>query len=461
MPFNSFDNYPMSWKPKLQNEDRPIYLSLAEQLEMDIRSGALLPGTKLPPQRELADFLDVNISTIVRAFRLCTQNGLLSGIVGKGTFVSYDALANLRMIPQKENAACIELGPLTPSDVDCGEIIQILQEMISEPGFSNLLGYGNIGAAMWQKEAAIKLIAQAGYHTETNRLLLASGGQNAVAAILCGLFASGDRIGTDPLTYPGLKSTAKMLRIRLVPIRQKDGEISEEGLLYACKNEKIKGLYIMPDYHNPTAHIMSESCRQMLARIAIKENIMVIEDNIHSLLSEHPPKAVAAYAPDQTIYVASLSKTVLPGLRLAYIVSPEPYRAILEDALYNLNISVSPLLFELGSRMMASEKTRQLAQARREIAIQRNLLVNEILADYQILGSEECIFRWMLLPEGFTSEQFEQVALQAGVRVYGSHRFAVGAAKPRSAVRLSISTPRTIGELNDGLHILRTILRGK
>ena len=56
MPFNSFLNYPMSWKPERSRLKRPIYLSLAEQLEKDIAAGFLPPDTKLPPQRELADF---------------------------------------------------------------------------------------------------------------------------------------------------------------------------------------------------------------------------------------------------------------------------------------------------------------------------------------------------------------------------------------------------------------------
>lgn len=82
MPINSFENYPMSWKPILQESSQPLYLFLAGQLEKDIKAGLLLPGTKLPPQRELADFLDLNVSTITRAFKLCTQKGLLNGKIG-------------------------------------------------------------------------------------------------------------------------------------------------------------------------------------------------------------------------------------------------------------------------------------------------------------------------------------------------------------------------------------------
>ena len=77
----TFDHLPLTWKPCIVATHKPFYLALAEKLEWDIKNGVLLPGTTLPPQRELAYFLDVNVSTISRAFKICTQKGLLSGTV--------------------------------------------------------------------------------------------------------------------------------------------------------------------------------------------------------------------------------------------------------------------------------------------------------------------------------------------------------------------------------------------
>ena len=99
MSVNSFDDYPMSWTPKLEDSNRPIYTEIARQLEHDIESGVLKPGTKLPPQRELADFLDINLSTVSRAFKLCADRGLLTGCIGSGTYVSYSSLTKLTDTP--------------------------------------------------------------------------------------------------------------------------------------------------------------------------------------------------------------------------------------------------------------------------------------------------------------------------------------------------------------------------
>lgn len=458
MPINSFEEYPMSWKPRIMQADKPLYVAIAEQLEGDIKRGLLLPGTKLPPQRELADFLDVNVSTISRAFRLCTQKGLLSSTVGSGTFVSYDSLANLSMIPQPAGTSLIELGSVIPEDTSYEVVVQLLKKMMEEPDFGKLFGYGDLDATRWQKEAAVKLIAKMGCNTAAEFLLPAAGGQNAIAAILAGLFRPGDRIGTDPLTYPGIKSAAKMLGIQLVPIRHDQYEMCEAGLLYACKNEKIKGLYVMPDFQNPTAHMMSEQCRSMIARVAQEQELIIIEDGIHSLLCPEPRKAIADYAPEHTLYLASLSKTISPGLRLSYVVTPRKYRAVLADALYNLNLTISPVLLELASRLMASEQAVQLAETHRRLAMTRNHLVNDILADYSVLGAVESIFRWLLLPVGWTGAGFENAAQAAGVQVYGSERFAVGKAKPRAAVRLAVTAPKTQEELKNALAIIGSLL---
>ena len=77
MPVNSFDNYYMSWIPEKPADSTPMYKSFARQLEYAILSFKLPPNTLLPPQRELADFLDVNLSTVTKAYKICEQKKLL------------------------------------------------------------------------------------------------------------------------------------------------------------------------------------------------------------------------------------------------------------------------------------------------------------------------------------------------------------------------------------------------
>ncbi len=459
MPVNSFENYPMSWKPILQRNKKALYLALAEELENDIHAGRLRPGTKLPPQRELADFLDINVSTVTRAFRLCANKGLLSSAVGSGTFVSYDVNTSTLILPETStDVSLIELGSMMPETLPQKEAGDLLQKMLSETEQQQLFQYCYKETNRY-KAAAAELLKQVNLPvSHPEQLLFASGGQNAISAIFCALFRPGDRIGIDPLIYPGVKGSAKLFGIQLIPLKQENGEISEEGLTAAYKNEGIKGIYVMPDLHNPTNHTMSLSCREMLAKKAQEYDLLILEDGINSLLLEHPSTPIATFAPEHTIYMLSLSKTILPALRLAYLHVPMRCLAPLENALYHLNLSLSSLLLELATRLILSGKLAELFAARHKGILARNHILDRILKDYTVLGDENCLSRWLLLPEGVTGLAFEKLARQHGVSVYGSERFAVGKEAPIAAARLAVCAPESPEELEQGLIILKQLL---
>ncbi|WP_286924261.1 MULTISPECIES: PLP-dependent aminotransferase family protein [Lysinibacillus] len=455
MPVNSFEEYPMSWRPNISNISAPLYIAIAEQLEQDIKDGKLLPGTKLPPQRELADFLDVNLSTITRAFKLCGQKGLIYASIGSGTFVSSDAATNKILLPTSHSPHMIEMGSVLPDNYVNEDITRYMKKMMSDSNFNNLFQYGRLEGNVWQNEAALKLLEKVNFQTD-QPILLGAGGQNAIVATLAALFQAGDRIGTDPITYAGIKTAANMLGIQLVAIQQRDGEITREGLLYACKNEHIKGLYVIPDFHNPTTHTMSLETRRMIAEVARDTGLIIIEDAIYSFLKEQPLAPIASYAPEKVIYIASLSKTISPGLRLSYIVTPSALRKRIMETLYNINISISPMMLELATRLIHDGVAETILEKHKLYAKQQNALVNQYLGNYNILGGEACIFRWLILPDKFTGVQFELLAAKAGVQVYAAERFAVGNAKPINAVRLAITAPEN--QLEQALVILKDLL---
>ncbi len=120
-----------------------------------------------------------------------------------------------------------------------------------------------------------------------------------------------------------LKTVASLLSVQIVPIKSENDEMSPESLEYACKNENIKGLYLIPDYHNPTTSFMSVENRRMVADIAKKYNLFVIEDASYHLLNKHPLPALASFAPQQVIHIASLSKSLAPGTAFGLCSSAE------------------------------------------------------------------------------------------------------------------------------------------
>lgn len=457
MPVNSFDDYPMTWKPDLSGIKGPKYLALVSCLEEDIKSGVLKAGTKLPPQRELADFLDVNLSTISRAFKLCEQKGLLSASVGCGTFVSSDATADQVLLLNKEGNV-IEMGAIVPSVKSNVKVKQYLEGLLKRPDALNLFSYGVPEGTGRHREAGAIWFQKEGFYTDRRHIVLAAGGQNALIGAMGALFKSGDRIGTDPLTYPGIKTAAKILGIQLVPIQSRNYEMTEEGIRYAVQNENIKGIYVIPDYHNPTTHIMSVETRKMIARVAKEKELLVIEDGINNLLMEKLLPPIAAFAPEQIIYLSSLSKSISAGLRVAFIHVPDQYQEKLVTTLYSMNIAISPLLATLSAALIEDGIADTIIEEHKKEIAKRNRIVNEIMEGVPVAGELTCPLRYIYLPEYFTGKSFEICAKEAGVQVYGAERFVVGNKPAEKAVRIAVTTPATIEELAKGMRRLRKLL---
>lgn len=130
----------------------------------------------------------------------------------------------------------------------------------------------------------------------------------------------------------------------------------------------------------------------------------------------------------------------------------------MDNALYNINLSQSSLLLELSSRMIVSGQLDALLERRQKGLMLRNQVTDRVLCHYDVWGDSTSLSRWLLLPHGITRTEFEHMALEQGVFVYGSERFTVGKDAPAGAVRLAICAPDGIGELEHGLLILRDLL---
>ena len=459
MPVNSFDDYYMSWKPDIKNATPPIYKALAEILENDIKSGKLKPGTKLPPQRELADFLDINLSTVSRSIKLVMEKGLLSSSIGSGTFVSSDADINTVILLGNDNEKIIEMGAILP-DVPANKLlVSYIEELAKEKDCERYFQYSMPDASKFYRETAIKWFNMNNLNvSNAENILFSAGGQNAITAILASLFKSGDKIGTNKFIYPGLKTVAKMLGIQVIPIEEENNEITKKGLIHACKNEKIKGVYLIPDYSNPTIYSISDKGRRNIAEVAKSFDLIVIEDAINSMLRNKKSIPIAEYLKENTIYISSLSKTIAPGLRLSYIYSPKAYYEKIKTALYNINITVSSFLVEVASRIINSKDLEKIINERKKRIVYRNKIFNKYLGDYEVLGEEQCPFRWLILPEYFTGKSFELCAKKFGVRVYSSDRFSVGGKKSINAIRIAITSAKSNEEFEKGIKIIKNLL---
>ena len=454
MPFNSFENHPMSWKPRRADLERPYYLSIAASLEKDILSGALPENTKLPPQRELADFLDLNLSTITRAYKLCELKGLLYAITGKGTFVSPGISAQDTFLDQ--GSPVIEMGMIKPFYEWNQSILNAAGKVVNSTDNSRLLEYSNPFGTDRQVKAARKWLHHFGIDAPKENILLSAGAQNALSVVLISLFKAGDKIAVDAFTYTNFKGLANFLHIQLISIETDGYGMAPASLLQTCRNTEIKGLYLMPTCSNPTSIFMPAARRQEIADIARQFHLLLIEDDIYSFLAPKGVKSFFSMLPEQTVHICSISKSLCAGLRVAFLAFAAKYREALVAGMLNINLKTVSLNGEIVAELIESGMAFHIVHQKLALAERRNRIFKSV---FDVPGSDDIVrfFYWLPLPEHLTSEESELLALQRGVHILGSHRFAMTNIQKSSYIRVSVTSPDTEDDLRKGLLILKNI----
>lgn len=455
MPYNSFEHYPMSWTPDRERLTYPYYASLAANLESDIVHGILSENTMLPPQRELADFLDLSLSTVTKAYKLCKEKGLLYGKVGRGTFVA-NGRVNKTVIPE-DREGMIEMGLTLPFYEHNRIVSQMALEILKAPNSHTQFEYSYPLGTPRQQEAARRWLSFFGMDVPRDNIYMASGAQNALALVLITLFKSGDKIATDAYTYPNFIGLANMLNIQLIGLKGDENGILPLALEQACKNSKISGIYLMPACANPTNIVIGSERRAEIIEIIKKHDLVLIEDDAYAFLSDIILQPISVKIPEQSVYINSLSKSLSAGLRVAYMSFPDIMRKQLETAVYNVNMKTPSLNVEIATEMIFSGISQELVYSKKEAALKRNEIFSQYFPEVHSGDIKSAFFKWLYLPKGCTGRIFELMCREKGVNVYGSERFCVSESFDINAVRISICSPSGNDSLNKGLEIVREV----
>lgn len=458
MPINSFENYPMSWKPDKDKLTFPIYHSLADMMEQDIKKGNLPVNTKLPPQRELADFLDLNLSTITKAYKLCELRGLIHAVTGKGTFVTPYADTPTSTV-EKNVRSAIELAVIHPF-YESNEMIRDLTiELLKKPASEKLFEYSHPLGDLRQILTAAQWLRRTGIEANEHNTMIANGAQNALATILSALFSAGDCIAVDTYTYPNFISLANLLYIQIVPIENDEEGMLPEQLEKACALRKIKGIYMMPAGSNPTNIAFSEARKKEIGKIIKKHDLIAIEDDNYAALLEKPYVPVTLKAPQNCIYLSGLSKPLCPGLRIAYLYLPERFIAPMEQGMFSQNLKISSLNIEIAAEIIRSGMDRKIIHKKQKEAIKRNQIYTSFFPDSRVCMTS--YYQWLQLPESCMGAMCEIELAGLGISVFGAERFFCGNTGKANALRLATCSTENDRQLREGLGGVKNYIQRK
>lgn len=423
------------WQPVLAAG--PIYRSLADAIAADIAAGVLRPGDRLPPQRTLAQALGVDLTTVTRGYAEAVRRGLVQAETGRGTFVrgpGPEAARDDGTGPELDLS--MNLPPLPPGLQD--QLAQSLTALLRQPDGARLLSYQPSAGADADRQAGAAWLAPLLPDLPVERVLLAAGAQAALAAILSTLARAGDTVLTESFTYPGLRAVAAQLGLRLQGLAMDAEGVLPESLDAACRDGSPAAFCCTPTIQNPTTATMSPPRRAALAAILRRFRLPLVEDDAYGLLPAERQTPLAALVPQQAWYIATLSKCLMPALRLAYVVVPEGRsNARAQLALRAVQQMPSPLASALASRWIADGTAAACLEAVRKEAWARQSLAGLQLPAGRVAADPAGHHVWLRLARGSRADSTAERMRRAGLAVVPGSAFAVADA-PYEALRLSL-----------------------
>ena len=427
------------WSPVI-DERGPVYLAITRALEADIRDGRLRPGDRLPPHRDLAAAIGVNVGTVSRAYAEARRRRLIRGEVGRGTFVC--APLDAALVPRQgsdSSRQTLDLSvniPLADSSADLREALRALADRVD---LERITAYGDPAGAPHVRRAGTRWLESLGVPCEPDRVAVTAGAQHGILVALAAVVGPGERVLAESLTYPGLVASARMLGLRVGPVATDLRGLIPEAVDAACAADRPRLLYCMPALHNPTAAQMDLERRQALVDLARRYDLVIVQDDVLAGLVADPHASLARLAPERVITITGLSKTIAPGLRTAFVAAPPPLARRIAELVWSSTWMSSPIGAELAAFLIEhGHADRTLARRRDEMAA-RHTLLGDSLAGLDYVTRPGSYHVWLRLPAPWHGSSFAAALDVQGIVVSPAEAFLAAPGPAPHAVRISLS----------------------
>jgi DNA-binding transcriptional MocR family regulator len=265
----------------------------------------------------------------------------------------------------------------------------------------------------------------------------------------------------EHLTYAPLKQMAHHLDLRLQPLAMDEQGLTPDDLDRACRTTSAKVLYCLPTLHTPTTATLPEGRRRAVAEVARAHDLTIIEDDVFGFLPRERPPPVARFAPERSLFVTSVSKSLAPGLRIGYLRAPETYRRAVDQAVALSCLMPAPLMAEIACRWIADGTADRLNARQRREAQARQEIAGRILARHAYRADPFGFSLWLPLPPPWRAETFRMEAERRGVKVLTGEIFAVGQTAAPHAVRLCLGYEPDRARVTAGLETVADLLEGQ
>ncbi|WP_394183319.1 PLP-dependent aminotransferase family protein [Marinomonas posidonica] len=433
--------------------DLPLYEKIANQIEQQIQEGIFLPGVKIPSVRKSSKQLEVSVATVLQAYSLLEDRGVIKARPQKGYFVQennlklktesplnsvkqeqsvHALLHHLLHVSQDENI--VQFGaaipkshflPIRQLQRSVGRLMRLEPEICAAYEFTP-------GSLALRRQIAIRML-DSGCQLQPSDITITLGCQNALMLALQAVTKAGDTIAIESPAYHGVLQAIEVLKLNAVEITcSTETGLDLDQLEMANQQQDIKACIVTPNNQNPTGATLNHQARQRLIKQSNDYDFILIEDDVYGELSYQDKRERALKADDvynRVIYTSSFSKSIAPGFRIGWIIGGR-FQAPIEHFAYVQSLAIPTLtqtaianFLENGAYDRHLRKTRATYQE--NLIRCQEQIKNHFPNGTQTSTPKGGFLLWVRLPADIDTMQLHAQALEKNIGILPGLAFSL------------------------------------
>jgi DNA-binding transcriptional MocR family regulator len=448
------------WQPDL-DRSKPLYVAIADAMTRDVEGGVLREGARLPPQRDLAWKLGVTLGTVTRAYKEAEKRGLLEGEVGRGSYIRKVPQVSLLGRGPGDGDDVVDLSHAIPPPVIKPEEFDLaMQSVMRDPHKLDLLDYAPSEGFYMHRSMAVQWLKRSGINVGEQNVIISAGAHLGLITVLEAIGEGQSGVMAERINYAQLFTTFKNTHLEPHALDMDEDGMLPDALAAAAKTTGCRLLYLVPTLQNPTTHTMSAKRREDIVAIARQFDLTIIEDDIFRLLDARvQPPTFYELAPERTFHITSLSKTLAPGLRIGFVVSPRGQERVLRGHLRNMAARTVGITGELARYWIETDMASKiLERTQTELAARRNVFL-EIFKDHTFQCTPAAPYAWLQLPPHWHPQRFAQILAAQKIKVTPGSRFELGGAGKSHHIRICFGHPKIGWRIREAFETIAALLQ--
>ena len=438
---------PMQLSPLKTAPGKSLYEQVADRVQSLIREGTLAPGDRLPSVRKLKQQLSVSMSTVLEAYRLLEDRGVIAARPQSGYYVKVAALA----LPNEPSQSApslqvcpVDISPmlrllkmgLSPDIIKLGAAVpgvehfplNTLNRLMGQVMRADPIGvhsYSTVPGCESLRREVAKRMLNAGCSVSPDNMVITAGTSEAYYLALRTITQPGDAIVIESPAYYAILEAMNSLGLSAIelPTHPREG-ISLSALQAALQNQQVSAVVLVSNFSNPIGSCMSDRKKKAIVDLLNQYDVPLIEDDVYGELNFEGdrPKAIKAFDTEGlVIYCSSVSKTLSPGLRVGWCL-PGRYQQQIE----NMKVVVSHMTATAPQLTVAAffangGYDRHLRNLRRAYQQQMNQMLQAIRdyfpAETRVTRPDGGHVLWVEIEGGFDAVEFFEEAIQHRISI--------------------------------------------